>query len=284
MPRLEGLFLNFNDLQIFTPPGHLEPLELPLLRDLEIYESHASVTEAFLRHVKFPRLRYANFETSMGNEDISDYSPIIRTVLSVRAKGDFGDLSRLNISTKHFQVSPNCIYDWADSQSLWLMTGLGSVCSNTDEKGSVRFVCSVMAEIAAFPGDPASTIVSLSISVALTSEQLVALFGHLPHLETIDSSVPSKAIIQSLKISHLHPAKSPFPFPKLNTITIDRYAKPSPAFLDDFCDCLMMRSEYGAAVDNLSVGWKLTARDVQRLRELVVNFEVRARGWHGKYT
>ena len=267
MPSLEDLAFRFDDLQLISPPHHPEPLQLPHLHTLVINNSRPSVIRSFISNSSFPRLRYTLFECSFA--DLDDYSATIGVLLPLITKGNFGCLDRLGIGKDHFMLTDEAdrhhitveTYDWHDSSAI----------------GTAR---AVMARLADLPANPIPKIVKVVVLSVLSSEQLLELFGHLPQLESIVGRDIDSQIIECLKILPLHPLEAPIPFPKVNSVEIIQYPRRSghytPELFEDLHDCLMQRHTYGAAVSKLSLHWRLTQEEVQRLLQFVDDV-----GWHG---
>ncbi|KAF5310140.1 hypothetical protein D9619_010574 [Psilocybe cf. subviscida] len=276
MPSLGELSVEFDDLQLISPPRHVEPLQLPLLHTLELAASRASVTWSFLSNSSFPRLRDAYLECSFSESfDLDDYLTTVGAVLSLIANGNFGCLDRLIITDDGFTMSKMSTADYNQKDRHIIKF----TAKDWHNSNIIRTTRKLMAGLAALPTDSISKIVHLSVSVDLTSDQLLELFGNLPQLESIAGiHIGSQQMIESLKISPLHPPELPILFRKVNSIALHgppHVNEYTPELFEELLNCLTARYQYGAGVEDLFVFWDLTEGEAQRLREVVTNVEWR---------
>ncbi|KAF5310058.1 hypothetical protein D9619_010580 [Psilocybe cf. subviscida] len=276
MPSLETLQFGFDNLRLISPPNHVEPLQLPLLQELVIDVSPASVTRPFLSNSSFRGLRNGSFECSFGEgSDLDEHSITIGVVFPLITEGNFGCLNRLVIGDSSLTLSKlsNPPEIWENQHAIAFHA------IDYYRPSAIGTTRELMKVLGALPSNPTTQIVHLSVAVDLTSEQFVELFGHLPQLESIcGDGISCQHIIESLKIPPQHPLDIPIPFSKVNTIRFfgQRHADEcSPELLEELCHCLTERYMYGAVVSKLLLYWDLTREEVQQLQEFVADVECR---------
>ncbi|KAF5310056.1 hypothetical protein D9619_010582 [Psilocybe cf. subviscida] len=294
MPHLETLSLcNVTLPASFRPslPYSTEPIQLLRLRTFSIDPCSASLIRDFISRMTFPSLRAAHMACmpSDRNSPAADFVETNRAMLSLITR----NLDRLD----YLNLAP-CVFKMNEGGPESQQKGRQDLCIvlHTPPLNAINsnniIACDTMRSLAELPGDPTWRFQHLTLSLDLAAEQLVEIFGHLPRLESITViSIPSQNIIESLKISPLHPPDELIAFSHLRSLTFrsfnedydsEKFAKRecegTPALLDDLCKSLMMRYEYGSPVSELSlVGrkWQMTSNAVQRLREIVTDVEIR---------
>jgi hypothetical protein len=177
MPSLKNLDSSFDDLQLISPPRHaIEPLQLSLLQTLVINgPTPASVMCSFLSNTTFPQHRNTYLACSFSEgSDLDEYSTTIGVVLPLIIQGNFGCLDRLMISEDAFTLSTKSgpIDNWEAKHAIQFTASDGRHPSASEAAREL------MAGLATLPTNLIQKIIHVDVSTALTSEQLLGLFGH----------------------------------------------------------------------------------------------------------
>lgn len=280
MPHLESLQLPIHRSLFLSPPSTTATssaiqVMLPCLNHLDLNGSHQGHLEWLLPRLMLPRLRRMLVSLSWRDRNSGDGSLLIAHAMSsLVTNGDFGTFESLNLHTNHFRLSMLGRQRDDNPHVHFSMQGEGLFTNPAFTQASLDMFSLCHANL--------SQLVELKIeNLQLTVDDFSRLSGSLCSLQKIEISRGASvalALINALAmLPPLHPAQSgiAIPFPALRSIifSVINFAS-HPANLEALCDCLMLRYEYGVAVQELHLlacwvfSWQLSL-----LEEIVVDVD-----------
>ncbi|KAF5325421.1 hypothetical protein D9619_010027 [Psilocybe cf. subviscida] len=227
MPNLKTLKINWKNMNIhqFPPTPHPQPIHLPCLQTLKIFDSHQAHLELFLSLIVLPKLH----QLVADPDPVNDVVTFTNMILSLIRKANFGPLEFFSIKRQDVMISTspgaNIYNDDETSSFINIYIVPDDEDALDDDCTRFEFVADILSCITLLdcPDKIPLRYISLDCLDAPVG-QFTHLFSRLPHLETIEvrqhlGLVLFEALDVTSYISSGATPSAPIPFPKLSSIT-----------------------------------------------------------------
>ncbi|KAF5330517.1 hypothetical protein D9619_005219 [Psilocybe cf. subviscida] len=290
MPHLESLRMPISQSLFPLPPSTkatnvAAQVTLPRLSHLHLSDSNSAHVQWFLSRLTLPRLqRMLITPPRTANDNASgDSSQIVHAIASSITGGGFGTFDNLDLYNTFFQLN---VFDQRNINRVDSDDKLPHVHFNIPEDHNAgRLFAQTSVDILLLCRPNLSCLVELKIEeLSTTVDQLFRLSTVLCSVRKIEIfRSPETALALIGTLAMLPPHRSPgasnqsIPFPKLKLIqfSVIDFAG-IPEIIGALCDCLMLRYEYGFAIQKLDLFecWIFTGQ-FARLKEIVANVKYR---------
>lgn len=292
MENLEELSIAFDDIRLCRYSPNFQPIPLSCLKSLSIYSDSdlQDQIQFFLSHIEHPQLDHllVHCLIELPESPVVNSSSMISSVAASMKKGDFGTPWGLSIGQSNFGVYPEDDGLVSDKPNVQVYIPI-----TADERSAetdFAVITDILTCIASL--NPNNLIplrrICLAKELAIPSEELIHLFGYLPHLEDVDvGGGMGLILLEALVISacsedNFLPTDAALAFPVLQSVTwrdINEYVSEKlllPDVLEYLCSSLSMRVECGGPVSRLVLmnSDGLASPQFERLRDVVDHVDV----------
>ncbi|KAF5330997.1 hypothetical protein D9619_005220 [Psilocybe cf. subviscida] len=283
MPQLESLRIPIPRSQFSLPSSTTVTTSgaqatLPRLIYLDLGDSDLQHAQWFLARLTLPRLRRMVMLTSWRDHYSGDDSlHIAHAIAMLVTNGDFGTFEALDLFNSHFHLRMSGRQRDDNPHLHFSMRNEGG-------KANPEFTQTFL-DMFSLCHSNLSRLVELKIEkLSMTVDEIFKLSTSLCSLRQIEIFRSSAVVLAFINVLAMlpphHPAQSDaeIPFPALRSIMFSFINFAShPAILETLCDCLMLRYEYGVAIEELILleGWVFSWQ-FSLLEEIVVDADCTA--------